>query len=88
MKQMIEKYQNVTALLIHIQYKCILVKYNKERTELTQEAVHYFYGGTQRVYNLENFDDVYNESRESISEKIAKFIANGSDWIFEVIQEI
>ena len=68
-KKIIQKCLNVWALLLYIQYRCKLVKYNQERNEITHVGEHYFYGGTWIIFNLEDCDEAYDETRESISEK-------------------
>ena len=47
-----------------------------------------FHCGTRRILNLPDFYAAHDETTESIYEKNADFIAAGSDWIQNGIQQI
>ena len=85
-KEKTGEYLNESALVIYIIYKCKYIKYDVEEEE--EEVLRDFYSGTRRIFYIVDFDEIYQEITESIKEKIANFMAAGSNWILDEIQEI
>ena len=86
-KEKIGEYLNESTLLIYITYECKYIKYDYEFDD-EEEVIHDFYGGRRRIFHIADFDEIYQEFTESIREHIDNFMAVGSNWNFDEIQEI
>ena len=63
------------------------MKYDSDDREEATKTV-YLLSAKERILNMEEFDEVYNDSMKKINEEFEAWMGEGSGWVMDKITSI
>ena len=63
-----------------------MLKYDNDGGEDSQDV--YLHNGNRRIFDMEQFDEVYDEAMDKINEEFEKYMGEAPGWVIDRISSI